>query len=55
MNLMEDSRHSNPETEEKTALGQEPFTGQELAEALRWMLESLNGAELDLPPREPMR
>ncbi len=32
-----------------------PFTGKDLADALRWTFEPLNGAELELPPRGPGR
>ena len=37
------------------ALDEQPMTGRGLVEALRWVFEPLEGTELELPPREPMR
>ena len=39
----------------RAALDQGPSTGQGLAYAIRARFAPFGGAELDLPPREPMR
>ena len=39
----------------RSALAQEPKTGQHLADAIRELIEPLGGVDIPLPPREPMR
>jgi plasmid stability protein len=38
----------------RTALAQEPAETQNLADAIRELVEPLGGVELELPPRRPM-
>lgn len=39
----------------RTALNHQPSTRENLASAIRARFASIGGAELDLPPRSPMR
>ena len=39
----------------REALHNEPLTGKDLVDAIRWTFEPLGSVELELPPRGPMR
>lgn len=53
----ENNRSMEQEVREilKAALHQQPLTGKDLIESMRWSFAPLGGVELELPPRDPIR